>query len=86
MNARSDSALDFAAAQTTSASIDVLGSTVDQSLNPLDVGLPGSVGASVGMGDLDTKRDALSAKFTLCHDSAPPYDCDLCLDSNGRIR
>ena len=42
-------------------------STVDNSLDPLDIGLPGTVGTSVGVGNLDTKGYALTAKITLRH-------------------
>ena len=42
-------------------------STVDDCLNALYVGLPGTVGTSVGVGNLDAKRDTLATKITLCH-------------------
>ena len=48
------------------------GSTVNDSLDALDVGLPCTVGTSVGVGNLDTKGHALAAKITLSHFIAPP--------------
>ena len=42
-------------------------STVNDRLDALDVGLPSSVGTSVGMGDFDTESDTLTAKIALCH-------------------
>ena len=48
------------------------GSTVDHRLNTLDIGLPGTVGTSVGVGNLDTEGHALAAKITLSHFIAPP--------------
>ena len=42
-------------------------STVDNGLNPLYIGLPGTVGTSVGVGDLNTKGNALAAIITLRH-------------------
>ena len=42
-------------------------STVNNSLNALDVGLPGSVGTSVGVGDLNTEGNALATIITLSH-------------------
>ena len=42
-------------------------STVNDRLDALDVGLPCSVGPSVGMGDLDPERNALAANIALCH-------------------
>ena len=47
-------------------------STVDNSLDPLDIGLPSTVGTSVGVGNLDTEGHALAAKITLSHFIAPP--------------
>ena len=47
-------------------------STVDNSLDPLHIGLPSPVGTSVGVGNLDTKGNALTTKITLRHSSAPP--------------
>ena len=43
------------------------GSTVDNRLDTLDIGLPHSVGTSVGMGDLDAKGHALAANIALSH-------------------
>ena len=60
-------ALNLAAAEATGAHIDVLGSTVYDSLNALYVGLPCTVGSSVRVADCDTESHALIAKFTLCH-------------------
>jgi len=42
-------------------------STVHNGLDPLYVGLPGSVGTSVGVGNLDTKANALATIITLRH-------------------
>ena len=42
-------------------------STVHNGLDPLHIGLPGTVGASVGVGNLDTEGNALVAELTLCH-------------------
>ena len=50
-------------------------STVDNGLDPLHIGLPGTVGTSVGVGDLDTKGYALTAKITLRHTLHPQSAC-----------
>ena len=42
-------------------------STVNNGLDPLDVGLPGTIGTSVGVGDLNTKGNALATIITLRH-------------------
>lgn len=41
--------------------------SLNNCLNALNVRLPLSVGASVGMGNLYTKSYALTAKIALCH-------------------
>ena len=43
------------------------GRTIDDSLHALDVGLPGTIGASMGVGNLDTEGHALIAELALCH-------------------
>ena len=43
------------------------GRIVDDCLNALDVGLPHTIGTSVGVGNSDTKGHALVAKLTLSH-------------------
>ena len=62
-----DSALNLVGTQTSGTSVHMARSTVDNSLDPLHIGLPGSVGTSVGVGDLDTKGNALATIITLCH-------------------
>ena len=51
------------------------GSSIDNSLDPLDVGLPGTVGTSVGVGNLNTKGYALATKITLSHLLHLPSGC-----------
>ena len=41
--------------------------TIDHSLHALDIGLPGTIGASMGVGNLDTEGHALIAELALCH-------------------
>ena len=43
------------------------GSSIDNGLDPLHIGLPGTVGTSVGVGNLNTKGYALATKITLRH-------------------
>ena len=59
-------------AQASGTYIDMAGSTLYNSLDTLYVGLPGSVGCSVGVGYLVTEGHALAANFTLCHYNTPP--------------
>ena len=63
----SDRAGNLTAAQTTGACVGMLGGPVHDHLHALDVGLPRAVGTSVRMAHLDAERNALIAKFTLCH-------------------
>ena len=43
------------------------GGTIHDRLYPLHVGLPGAVGAAVGVGNLNAKGHALVAKFAFGH-------------------
>ena len=58
---------DFARTEAMGAHIDVLGRAIDNRLDPLDVGLPRTIGAAVGVGQLNAEHDALVAEFTLSH-------------------
>ena len=43
------------------------GRAIDHCLNALDIGLPRTIGTSVGVGNLDTEGYALVAEFALSH-------------------
>ena len=47
--------------------VDMAGRTIDDSFHALYVGLPHSVGTSVGVGDLNTKGNTLATIITLRH-------------------
>ena len=57
----------LAAAQAAGADVNVLGGTVHDGLDALHIGLPSTVGTSVGVGYLNAKGNALVAKLTFCH-------------------
>jgi UDP-N-acetylenolpyruvoylglucosamine reductase len=71
----SDSALNLVGAEASGTCVNMAGSSVDHSLNALNVGLPGTVGTSVGVRNLDTKGYALTTKITLSHSlHLPSFD------------
>ena len=53
--------------QAASACVNALRSAVDDSLNTLDVGLPGTIRTPVRVGHSNAERNVLAAEFTLCH-------------------
>ena len=57
----------LAGTQATGAGVDILGRTVYDSLNALDIGLPAPVGTTMRMGNLDAKGHAFATTITLCH-------------------
>ena len=75
MPRESDSTLDLIGAEASGTSVHMAGSSVNDSLNALDVGLPCTIGTSVGVGDLDTKGYALATKITLSHLLHLPSGC-----------
>ena len=68
----SDSALNLVGAEASGTCVNMAGSSVNDSLNALDVGLPCTIGTSVGVRNLDTESYALTTKITLSHYIAPP--------------
>ena len=63
----SDRAGNFAGTQAPGTNIHMARRTIDQSLHALDVGLPGTIGTTVRVGNSDTERNTLVAKLALCH-------------------
>ena len=68
----SDSALNLVGAEASGTCVNMAGSSVNDSLNALDVGLPCTIGTSVGVRDLNAEGHALTTKITLSHFIAPP--------------
>ena len=62
----SDSAFNLIGTEASRTDVDMAGGTLDDCFYALDVGLPGSVGPSVGVRDLNTKRNTLAANIALC--------------------
>ena len=57
----------LAGAQASGANINVAGRTLHDRFHALDIGLPSTVGTTVRVRNLDTKRDALAADLAFCH-------------------
>ncbi len=72
MSDHSDGSGNLTGAQAARAYIYGLGSTVNDCLYLSDVGLPGSVGLTVRVGDCETELNGLSTNTALCHDFLPP--------------
>ena len=72
MQGKSDSPLNLVGTEASGTSVHMARSTVDNGLNPLYIGLPGPVGTSVGVGNLNTEGNALATIITLRHTTAPP--------------
>jgi hypothetical protein len=64
--------VDLAGTEAPGADVHMLGSAVDDCLDPLHIGLPGPVGAAVRVGDLVAEHNALVAEFTFGHSLLPP--------------
>ena len=69
-----DGPLNLIGTEASGTSVHMARSTVHDGLNPLYIGLPGTVGTSVGVGNLNTKGNALITKITLRHFAAPPIE------------
>ena len=63
----SDGAFDLIGTKASGTDVHMARSTVNNSLDALDVGLNRSVGTSMGVRNLDTEGHALAADIALCH-------------------
>ena len=63
---KSDSAFNLIGTEASCTDIDMAGRTIDDCFHALYIGLPSSVGASVGMGDLNAECNTLAANIALC--------------------
>ena len=70
----SDRSGDLTGTQAAGAGVNSAGGAVDKRLDSLYVGLPGSVGSSVGVGNLDPELYVFSAKITFCHVERTSFD------------
>ena len=69
-----DGPLNLIGTEASGTSVHVARSTVHNGLDPLYIGLPSPVGTSVGVGNLNTKVNALVTKIKLRHSAAPPIE------------
>ena len=58
---------DLTGTEASGADVHVGRSAIHQRFHPLDIGLPGAVGAAVRVGNLDAENDVLVAEFTFGH-------------------
>ena len=63
---KSDGAFNLIGTEASCTDVDMARGTVNDCFHALNIGLPRSVGASVGMGDLNAERHALAANIALC--------------------
>ena len=63
----SDCAGNLTGTQTTSTNIHMARGTIDDCLNTLHIGLPGTIGTPMRVRNLNAESHALVAKLALCH-------------------
>ena len=63
----SDGPLNLIGTEASGTSVHMAGSPIHDCLDTLHIGLPLAIGTSVGVGDLNTKGNALATKITLRH-------------------
>ena len=61
-----DGAFNLVGTEASCTDVDMARRTVNDSLNTLHIGLPSTVGASVGVRDLNTNGNTLAANITFC--------------------
>ena len=68
----SDGPLNLVGTEASGTGVHMARSTVNNCLDPLHIGLPGTVGTSVRVRNLNTKGHTLATIITLSHSFAPP--------------
>ena len=76
----SDGPLNLIGTEASGTSVHMARSPIDDSLDPLHIGLPSTIGTSVGVRNLNTKGNALNTKITLSQFIAPPIRNDFSLN------
>ena len=76
---KSDRSGYFTGTQAPGTNIYMAGRAIDDRLNTLDIGLPGTIGTTMRVGNLDTKGNALIAELALSHPLHLLAVCDLLL-------
>ena len=64
---KSDGPLNLVGTEASGTSVHMARSTVNNCLDTLDIGLPSTVGTSMGVGNLNAEGHALTTKITLSH-------------------
>ena len=72
-----DRAGNFTGTQAPGTNIYMARRAVDDRLNTLNIGLPGTIGTTMRVGNLDTKGNALIAELALSHPLHLLAVCDL---------
>ena len=67
-----DGPLNLVGTEASGTGVHMARSTVNNCLDPLHIGLPGTVGTSVRVRNLNTKGHTLATIITLSHSFAPP--------------
>ena len=67
-----DRTLNLVGTEASGTSVHMARSPVDNRLDTLNIGLPSTIGTSVGVGHLNTESHALATIITLRHSTAPP--------------
>ena len=75
----SDSPRNLVGAKAAGTNIYRFRRSVNNSFHPSDIGLPHSVGFTVGMGYIPAECHAFSAYTAFCHISAPPIEQRSCI-------
>ena len=67
MQGKSDGPLNLVGTEASGTSVHMARSSIHNGLNTLHIGLPSTIGTSVGVGHLDTEGHALATIITLRH-------------------
>ena len=70
----SDGSLYFAGTQAAGAGVDILRGTIHNRFHALDVGVPGTIAPTMGVGNLDAESDTLATTCTFGHSACTSFN------------
>ena len=71
---KSDRAFDLVGTEASCTDVNMAGGTVNDCFHALDVGVPGTIAPTMGVGNLDAESDTLATTCTFGHSACTSFN------------